>query len=101
MRSWIYDSVVVGAAAFAATTCLRFEDYRCKSASDCNASTEGRCESGGSCSYADSDCASGRRWSEHALKSAGSCVAVDSGGDDAATSDAESSGDESSTTEKP
>jgi hypothetical protein len=102
-RSWICKTIAVGSTAFVAIACLRFEPYRCETASDCDAYAEGRCESGGSCSYPDPDCDSGRRWSEHAIKSAGSCVVVESGESDASTSaaDVESSGDEGSTTEKP
>jgi hypothetical protein len=102
-RVWIHEMIAVGAIACVATACLRFEEYRCEDASDCNAHAEGRCEQGGSCSYADPECDSGRRWSEHALKSAGACVDVDSGETGTTTSVADvesSSGEGSSTTDK-
>jgi hypothetical protein len=98
-RSLIIETIVVGSIASVAMTCLRFEEYRCRSSSDCNASAGGECEMG-SCSYPDPDCSSGRRWSEHALKSAGRCTeaAASEAEATASTAEVESSSDEGSTT---
>lgn len=58
--------------------CLRAADYHCAAATDCG--TNGVCQPGGRCSFADPGCASGQRFGELSGSLANQCVAGGDGG---------------------
>lgn len=80
--------------------------FTCEDALDCkDGAVLGTCEPGGGCSFPDDDCASGRRYGEHApADRAGRCVEVVAGsesGGDASTGGSSGPGSTSSVTTDP
>lgn len=62
MRTLLLFAAAIGALAGAG--CLRKTEFKCSESTQCGAG--GACESTGFCSFADPDCASGRRYADYA-----------------------------------
>jgi hypothetical protein len=73
MRALLLLFVLAGAG------CLRKTEFHCSDDSSCGPS--GRCETTGFCSFADPDCASGRRYDSSAGSFAGQCTSGGGEGD--------------------
>jgi hypothetical protein len=82
-------------AALLSVSCVRFEVFTCSADTECVLDgVQGFCETSGYCSFPDTDCRSGTRYSDHAPGGlAGECT------DDAETSSSSSSGSSSSSSE--
>ena len=74
MKALLGIAAVVGGVVLANATagCLRTTSYKCSSSDQCGA--EGVCEETGYCSFADADCADGRRYAEYSGTYSSKCV---------------------------
>lgn len=82
---------VIFMAALAATGCLRSTQFQCDNDTACG--TQGICESTGFCSFADSECSSGRRYADSAGTNAGQCTAGGNTGSDGGPIDSPTNND--------
>lgn len=74
MKALLGMAAVVGALVLANATagCLRTTSYKCSSSDQCGAG--GACEDTGYCSFADPECADGRRYAEYSGTYSNKCV---------------------------
>ncbi len=96
--SRLITTIAALALSLTATACLRVDFFTCAESSECGAS--GVCEAGGSCSFPDSECPSGRRFGEFAAEElSGACVPGEASATTGATDPSETSEPGSGTTD--